>query len=127
MRRRRNAGGPDHPANQGHRRFSFLFRSRWLITAETISLLERVVENVSFALDRFEGAEGQKRAERAQLDAESKQTELNRMYLALCKTNEAMMRAQSRQELFDLVCEASVLGGHFTRLRWRWLNPKIIS
>ena len=36
------------------------------------------------------------------------------MYIALCKTNEAMMRAESRQELFDLVCEAAVLGGHFT-------------
>jgi diguanylate cyclase (GGDEF)-like protein len=94
--------------------FLFCFEAAGSITAETSSLLERVVENVAFALDRFEAAFRQERAERAQLEAESKEIALNRMYIALCKTNEAMMRAQSRQELFDLVCDASVLGGHFT-------------
>jgi diguanylate cyclase (GGDEF)-like protein len=94
--------------------FLFCFEVAGSITDETSALLERVVENVAFALERFEATEGQKRAERAQLDAEGKEAELNRMYIALCKTNEAMMRAESRQELFDLVCEAAVLGGHFT-------------
>jgi diguanylate cyclase (GGDEF)-like protein len=94
--------------------FLFCFEAAGSITAETSFLLERVVENVAFALDRFEAAFRQERAEQAQLEAESKEIALNRMYIALCKTNEAMMRAQSRQELFDLVCDASVLGGHFT-------------
>ena len=94
--------------------FLFCFEAAGSITAEIGSLLGRVVENVAFALDRFEAAFRQERAEQAQLEAESKEIALNRMYIALCKTNEAMMRAQSRQELFDLVCDASVLGGHFT-------------
>ena len=94
--------------------FLFCFESAGTITAEISSLLERVVENVAFALDRFEAAVRQERAEQAQHEAESKEIALNRMYIALCKTNEAMMRAESRQELFDLVCEAAVLGGHFT-------------
>jgi diguanylate cyclase (GGDEF)-like protein len=94
--------------------FLFCFKAAGSITTEIGSLLERVVENVAFALDRFEAAVRQERAEQAQLEAESKEIALNRMYIALCKTNEAMMRAASRQELFDLVCEAAVLGGHFT-------------
>lgn len=94
--------------------FLFCFEVAGSISDEISALLERVVENVAFALERFDGAERQKQAERRQLDAESKEAELNRMYIALCKTNEAMMRAESRQELFDLVCEAAVLGGHFT-------------
>ena len=94
--------------------FLFCFRKSGSITSEIISLLERIVENVTFALERFEGVERQKRAERAQEQAETGQAELNRMYVALCKTNEAIMRAQSRQELFDLVCDAAVLGGRFT-------------
>src|ERR1700722_9682897 len=78
--------------------FLFCFEAAGSITAEISSLLERVVENIAFALDRFEAAFRQERAEQAQLEAESKEIALNRMYIALCKTNEAMMRAQSRQE-----------------------------
>jgi diguanylate cyclase (GGDEF)-like protein len=94
--------------------FLFCFEAAGSITAEISSLLERVVENVAFALDRFEAAVRQEKAEQAQHEAESKEIALNRMYIALCKTNEAMMRAESPQELFDLVCDAAVLGGHFT-------------
>lgn len=94
--------------------FLFCFAEANSITAEISELLQRVVENVAFALERFEGAERQKEAERAQREAEDKEAALHRMYIALCKTNEAMMRAGSREELYDLVCEAAVLGGHFT-------------
>ncbi|WP_196232445.1 bifunctional diguanylate cyclase/phosphodiesterase [Bradyrhizobium japonicum] len=94
--------------------FLFCFAAPDSITGEISALLERVVENVAFALERFEGAERQNRAELAQREAENKEAALHRMYIALCKTNEAMMRAGSRQELYDLVCEAAVLGGHFT-------------
>jgi diguanylate cyclase (GGDEF)-like protein len=94
--------------------FLFCFQTSDSITSEIISLLERIVQNVAFALDRFEGTERQKRAEKAQQKAESSEAELNRMYIALCKTNEAIMRAETRQEMFDLVCEAAVLGGRFT-------------
>ncbi|WP_375157907.1 EAL domain-containing protein [Bradyrhizobium sp. RDT46] len=94
--------------------FLFCFAAAGSITGEISALLERVVENVAFALERFEGAERQKEAERAQREAENKEAALHRMYIALCKTNEAMMRAGSREELYELVCEAAVLGGHFT-------------
>ncbi len=94
--------------------FLFCFAAPDSITSEISALLERVVENVAFALERFEGVERQNRAELAQREAENKEAALHRMYIALCKTNEAMMRAGSREELYDLVCEAAVLGGHFT-------------
>jgi GAF domain-containing protein len=36
------------------------------------------------------------------------------MFAALSATNEAIMRARSRTELFELVSEAAVVGGNFT-------------
>ena len=36
------------------------------------------------------------------------------MFAALGATNEAIMRAKSRIELFELVCEAAAVGGNFT-------------
>ena len=36
------------------------------------------------------------------------------MFAALSATNEAIMRAATRAELFQLVCEAAVRGGPFT-------------
>ena len=36
------------------------------------------------------------------------------MFAALSATNEAIMRAKSRTELFDLVCEAAVQGAKFS-------------
>ena len=36
------------------------------------------------------------------------------MFAALSATNEAIMRAKSRNELFDMVCEAAANGGRFT-------------
>ena len=76
-------------------------------TPELIELLQRLAENVSFALANFERAD-----EKAQ-DDERKQR-LTRMFAALSSTNEAIMRASSRAELFELVCEATAHGGGFT-------------
>ncbi len=42
------------------------------------------------------------------------QNESAGMFAALSATNEAIMRAQTRAELFRLVCEAAVHGGKFT-------------
>ena len=83
----------------------FVGRS-WAADEEIIALFSRIAENVSFALDNFERA-----AERARLD-ERKQS-LTRMYAALSATNEAIMRAKSRVELYELVCEAVAQGGRF--------------
>ena len=38
---------------------------------------------------------------------------LTGMFEALSATNEAIMRVKSRAELFELVCQAAVLGGMF--------------
>ena len=73
---------------------------------ELIGLLERLAENVSFALDNFDRAEEKSRSDEQTLS-------LTRMYAALSATNEAIMRARSRTELYELVCEAAAKGGRF--------------
>jgi diguanylate cyclase (GGDEF)-like protein len=77
-------------------------------TPELVQLLQRVAENVSFALDNFDRADEKAR------DDERKER-LTRMFAALSSTNEAIMRAKSRAELFDLVCEGTADGGKFTK------------
>ncbi len=61
----------------------------------------------SFALDNFDRADEKARAE-------EQKERLTRMFAALSATNEAIMRARSRAELFELVCEAAANGGKFT-------------
>src|ERR1019366_4319138 len=48
---------------------------------------------------------------------------LARMFAALSATNEAIMRAKSRPELFDLVCEAAVHGGKFSSTTIAFADP----
>ena len=83
----------------------FVGRS-WATDEEIISLFSRIAENVSFALDNFDRA-----AEKARSD--ERQYSLTRMYAALSATNEAIMRAKSRAEMYELVCEAVAQGGRF--------------
>jgi diguanylate cyclase (GGDEF)-like protein len=64
---------------------------------ETIGLLERMAENVSFALDNFERERTRERTAR--------------MFAALIATNEAILRARSVDEMFQLVCQAAVCQG----------------
>ena len=68
--------------------------------------MARIAENVSFALDNFDRA-----GEKARADAQKER--LGRMLAALSATNEAIVRATSRTELFELVCEAAAKGGRF--------------
>ena len=70
------------------------------LDGQIVSLLERMSANISYALDNF--------------DHEAARARLSRMFAALSATNEAIVRASSRAELFDLVCEAAVVGGNFT-------------
>jgi hypothetical protein len=60
-----------------------------------------------FALDNFKRA-----AEKAKADKQKER--LARMFSALSATNEAIMRAKSRTELFELVCESVSKGAKFT-------------
>ena len=76
-------------------------------TPEFAELLQRLADNVSFALDNFDRAE-----EKARTEAQKER--LTRMLAALSATNEAIVRAKSRTELFELVCQAASNGGKFT-------------
>ena len=85
----------------------FLSSETGAFTPRLIELLQRLAENVSFAMDMLERDESRRAAER-------EQDRLTRMFVALCSTNEAIMRATTRSELLHRVCEAAVLGGTFT-------------
>ena len=76
-------------------------------TPELLEVLRRMAENVSFAIGNFDRAD-----EKARI--EEQQERLTLMFAALSATNEAIMRAKSRPELFELVCEAAANGGKFT-------------
>jgi diguanylate cyclase (GGDEF)-like protein len=85
----------------------FFVSKSWATDQEIVALLARMAENVSFALENFDRAE-----EKAKADQQ--QERLTRMFAALSATNEAIMRAKTRAEMFELVCAAAVLGGKFT-------------
>jgi diguanylate cyclase (GGDEF)-like protein len=85
----------------------FLSRDEGAFTGDLVGLLARLAENVSFALDNFDRADEKTKAE-------EQKEQLTRMFAALSATNEAIMRAKTRAEMFELVCAAAVLGGKFT-------------
>src|SRR5258708_40160822 len=95
----------------------FFVSQSWAADQEIIALLARIAENVSFALDNFERA-----AEKEKADEQKER--LTRMFAALSATNEAITRAKSRTELFDLVCEAAVLGGTFASATIALASPE---
>jgi len=84
----------------------FFVGKLWAGDEEIVALMARIAENVSFALDNFDRA-----GEKARADAQKER--LGRMLAALSATNEAIVRATSRTELFELVCEAAAKGGRF--------------
>ena len=85
----------------------FISSEKNTFTPEFAELLQRLTDNVSFAIATFDRADEKARTE-------SQKERLTRMFAALSATNEAIMRAKSRNELFDLVCEAAANGGRFT-------------
>ena len=94
----------------------FFVSKFWAEDAEIIALLARMAENVSFALDNFDRAE-----EKAKADEQEER--LARMFAALSATNEAIMRAKSRDELFDMVCAAAVHGAKFSSTTIALVEP----
>src|SRR6185312_14311352 len=84
----------------------FFVGKLWAEDEEILALMARIAENVSFALDNFDRA-----GEKARADDQKER--LGRMLAALSATNEAIVRATSRTELFELVCEAGATGGRF--------------
>jgi diguanylate cyclase (GGDEF)-like protein len=93
----------------------FIGRS-WAADDAILAVLTRMAENVSFAVENFDRAEQKAKAEK-------QKGRLTRMFEALGATNEAIMRAKTRAELFDLVCEAAVVGGDFTSTAIALANP----
>jgi diguanylate cyclase (GGDEF)-like protein len=73
---------------------------------ERISLLATLTDNLSFALNNFDREAEFRSSERAT-------RRLARMFAALSATNEAILRAKSPAELYQLVCDAGVHGGKF--------------
>ena len=67
---------------------------------ELLKLMQDITDNVSFGLQMF--------------DREEQKQRISRMYAALSATNEAIMRAKSREELFHMVTQAAGAGGRFT-------------
>ena len=85
----------------------FLAPEENAFTTDLVELLTRLAENISFALDNFDHAEEKDRTEQ-------QKERLTRMFAALSATNEAIMRAKSRAEMYELVCKAASTGGKFT-------------
>jgi len=96
---------------------AFYLRQLDAFDGQIVKLLERMAENVSFALDAFE-------REKQQGQAEQARERLSRMFAALSATNEAIMRAKSRSELCQMVCDAAVLGGNFTSTAIGFAEPE---
>ena len=84
----------------------FFFGGADRLDDEMIILMGRIIENVSFGLDVLKHD-----AERTA--AEMHKERFARLLAALGATNEAIMRATTREDLFGRVCEAAVLGGNF--------------
>lgn len=80
--------------------FLFIQGADAVMDAEARSLMRRMTDNVSFALGNF-----------ARDDARER---MGRMFAALSATNEAIMRAKGRDELFALVSEAAEQSGNFS-------------
>ena len=85
----------------------FFQRQFGAIDDDVVRLMERIAENVSFGMDVFARNESRRQIEKSQ-------ERLSQMFAALSATNEAIMRASNRDELYNMVCEAAVLGGSFT-------------
>ncbi|MBV8472044.1 MAG: EAL domain-containing protein, partial [Hyphomicrobiales bacterium] len=94
----------------------FLAPEKDTFTPDLVQLLARLAENVSFALENFERADERRAGER-------QRDRLARMYTALSATNEAIMRAGTREELFARVCEAAVKSGDFATVSIALTEP----
>jgi len=85
----------------------FCFEQPKTLDDDAVRLLDRMASNVSIALDNF-AREKQRRL------SDQANERLAWMFKALSETNEAIMHAQTRTELCDLVCGAAVRGRTFT-------------
>ena len=113
---RSGAGFPLIVGDQAVGVMLFISAKRNTFSAEFAELLQRLADNVSYALGSFDRADEKARTE-------DQKERLTRMFAALSATNEAIMRAKSRSEMFDLVCDAAAVGGQFTSATIRLVRP----
>jgi len=87
-----------------------LFFAGWhSLDDAAVRLWLRLAENVAFALDK--------------LEREAETERFACMVFALSATNEAILRAETREKLYELVCEAAVTGGKFTATTFALAEP----
>lgn len=84
--------------------FLFYLAETGSLTDQIIALMERMVDNVAFALRGFEQGRQRQRAERVA-------ARMSDMFKALSATNTAILRARNAQEMFQQVCDSVTKGG----------------
>jgi diguanylate cyclase (GGDEF)-like protein len=84
--------------------FLFSLREVHSLSREMIGVLERIAENVSFALDNFDRERSRERAEQAR-------AQVNRLYAALTAANDAILRAEAPEKMLQGVCTSIVEHG----------------
>ena len=87
---------------------------------DAVSLLTRMADNLSFGLDNLDRETERKRSERAA-------RRLAKMYAALSATNEAILRARTPVELYQLVCDAAVHVGNSLAAAVLLIEPETTS
>ena len=80
--------------------FLYFLEEPSMLATEVAGYIDEVVHGLSFTLDR--------------LQHEHEKDRIRRMVSALSESNEAILRAETREKLYQLVCEAAVQGGRFT-------------
>jgi diguanylate cyclase (GGDEF)-like protein len=84
--------------------FLFYLAETGSLTDQIVGLMERMVENVAFALRGFEQEQQRQRAERVT-------RRVSDMFKALSATNTAILRARNVEEMFQQVCDSVTKGG----------------
>jgi diguanylate cyclase (GGDEF)-like protein len=80
--------------------FLYFLEEPSILATEVAGYIDEMVHALSFTLDR--------------LQLEHEKDRIRRMVFALSESNEAILRAETREKLYRLVCEAAVQGGRFT-------------
>ncbi len=84
----------------------FYSGERGAFDAEMTGLLQRLADNVSYALTNFEREEERQRTARIT-------KRLGKMYAALSDMNAAILGAKSLEQLYQKMCDAIIRGGKF--------------
>ena len=90
--------------------FLYFLEESSMLATEVAGYIDEMVHGLSFTLDR--------------LQRQHEKDQIRRMVFALSESNEAILRAETREKLYQLVCEAAVQGGRFTGTAIALAQPK---